>query len=47
MVLSFLGGLLFAKTYRDTGSLRAVFVEHYIYGAVIFTVGLGEFFYNG
>jgi len=45
--LTFLGGLLFATTYRRTGSLWAVAVEHALYGCAIFTLGFGEFFYAG
>ena len=42
-----LGGWLFADTYRRSGSLRLACVEHALYGNLVFTVGLGEFFYSG
>jgi membrane protease YdiL (CAAX protease family) len=45
--LSFLGGLLFAWRYRTTQSLLVSSIEHALYGQLIFTVGLGEFFYHG
>lgn len=45
--LSFLGGLLFASTYSRTGSLFLTTLEHAIYGDVIFTIGLGRYFYVG
>jgi len=45
--LSLAGGYLFALTYRKTGALLPVCLEHALYGAVIFTVGLGRFFYEG
>lgn len=44
--LSLLGGLLFARTYRRTRSLFWVSVEHALYGCVIFTIGLGNYFYE-
>lgn len=45
--LTFLGGLLFAWRYRQTRSLLVTSLEHALYGQLIFTVGLGEFFYHG
>jgi len=47
LILTFMGGLLFAKTYRQTRSLYWVSVEHAIYGCLVFTVGLGQYFYEG
>ena len=44
MVLAFVGGLFFAATYARTRSLRLVFLEHTLYGSLLFTVGLGSFF---
>ena len=44
--LSFLGGLLFAETWRRTHSLFWVSLEHFIYGIFTFSVGLGKFFIN-
>jgi hypothetical protein len=43
--LSMLGGLLFARTYQLTGSLRLVCLEHALYGCLIFTLGAGHLFF--
>ena len=40
-------GLLFAARYAMTRSYWAVFVEHALWGALVFTVGLGQFFFTG
>ncbi len=45
IVLTFLGGLMFAYTYRKSRSLPVVFTEHMLYGNLIFTVGIGQYFY--
>ena len=45
--LSLIGGALFAWRYERSRSLASVWVEHAIWGCVIFTVGLGQFFYLG
>jgi membrane protease YdiL (CAAX protease family) len=45
IVLTFVGGLLFAWRYRRTGSYWTVAFEHSLYGDLIFTVGLGRYFY--
>lgn len=42
MVLTFLGGLLFALTYKKTKSTVLVSIEHAIYGCWLFTVGMGD-----
>lgn len=42
MVLTFLGGLLFAFTFKKTKSTLLVSIEHAIYGCWLFTVGMGE-----
>jgi membrane protease YdiL (CAAX protease family) len=47
VALTIVGGWLFAATYRRTGSLRLAWLEHALYGNLIFTVGLGEFFFSG
>ncbi|WP_263416599.1 CPBP family intramembrane glutamic endopeptidase [Terriglobus albidus] len=47
VVLTFLGGLLFAWRYQHTGSLFVSSVEHALYGCWLFTVGLGQYFYHG
>ncbi len=41
IVLTFLGGLLFAFTFRKTKSTLLVSIEHAIYGCWLFTVGMG------
>ena len=41
IVLTFLGGLLFALTYNKTKSTLMVSAEHAIYGCWLFTVGMG------
>ncbi|PAU95342.1 CPBP family intramembrane metalloprotease [Aliifodinibius salipaludis] len=45
--LSFGGGILFGMTYKRTQSLFWVTVEHILYGWLIFTLGLGEYFFEG
>jgi hypothetical protein len=40
-------GALFAWRYATTRSFWAVFVEHTLWGALVFTVGLGRFFFAG
>lgn len=41
------GGLLFARDYARHRSLPLTCIEHSLYGCLIFTVGLGRFFYTG
>lgn len=45
--LSALGGLLFASAYARHRSLALACLEHALYGCLVFTVGLGRFFYTG
>jgi hypothetical protein len=40
-------GVLFAARYGTTRSFWAVFIEHTLWGALVFTVGLGRFFFTG
>jgi membrane protease YdiL (CAAX protease family) len=47
VALTGVGGWLFATTYRRTGSLGLVSVEHALYGWAIFTIGYGPFFFDG
>ena len=42
-----LGGLVLAARYAATRSFWAVFIEHTIWGWLIFTVGLGRYFFTG
>jgi membrane protease YdiL (CAAX protease family) len=46
-VLSFFGGLIFAWRYLRTNSFWAVALEHALYGNLIFTIGLGVYFFTG
>ncbi|WP_136660829.1 type II CAAX endopeptidase family protein [Nitratireductor sp. XY-223] len=46
-VLAFFAGILFYRTYRRSGSLAAVWVEHSFYGAAVFVLGLHQLFYQG
>lgn len=47
VVMTLAGGWLFARRYQASRSLFTVSVEHAAYGLLIFTVGLGGFFYHG
>lgn len=40
-----LTGLFWYQTYRHTGSLWAVSLEHAMYGNLIYTIGFGHYFY--
>ena len=42
LVLTFLGGLLFAYTFVKTKSTSLVTIEHAVYGNWLFTVGMGD-----
>jgi len=44
VVLTLVGGALFARTYVRTRSLPAVAWEHALYGVGLFTIGLGRYF---
>lgn len=47
LLLSLAGGFMFARTYHKNRSLFWVSVEHAIYGGLVFTIGLGNYFYEG
>jgi membrane protease YdiL (CAAX protease family) len=47
LLLTFAGGVLFAKTYSDKRSLMISMIEHALYGNYIFTIGLGKYLYLG
>jgi hypothetical protein len=47
VAISFIGGLLFAYRFARTRSFFAVVLEHALYGDLIFTIGLGRFFFTG
>lgn len=46
-ILSAIGGIIFARTYQRTNSLLMPVIEHSLYGCMVFTVGLGQFFFHG
>lgn len=45
VLLTFAGGILFARRHIETRSLFVSSFEHALYGCFVFTVGLGQFFY--
>jgi membrane protease YdiL (CAAX protease family) len=45
--MTFAGGLVFAWSYRMRGNFPEAVVLHSLAGIVIFTLGLGMFFYSG
>ena len=47
VVLTLAGGALFARSYAGHNSLGLVCFEHALYGCLIFTIGLGNFFFTG
>lgn len=47
VALTFAGGLLFAWRYQTSGSLAISALEHALYGCMLFTLGLGQYFYHG
>lgn len=44
---TFAAGVLFAWRYERTRSFWAVYVEHVLWGWLVFTIGLGVFFFTG
>jgi membrane protease YdiL (CAAX protease family) len=46
VALTLPAGWIFARTYRRTDSLLLASLEHAAYGCIVFTVGLGRFFYH-
>lgn len=46
-LLSIIAGYLLAHTWRNSKSFLLVCLEHAVYGQLVFTSGLGWFFYNG
>ncbi len=47
VVFTFFGGLLFAHTYLKSRSLLLTAIEHSLYGNLLYTLGMGEYFYHG
>lgn len=42
-----MGGMILAARYAMTRSFWAVFIEHTLWGWLIFTIGLGRYFFTG
>lgn len=47
VAISFAGGVIFAYRFYSMRSFWAVALEHGLYGDLIFTIGLGIFFFTG
>lgn len=47
IVLTAVAGLLLAWRYDRTRSFWAVWLEHSLYGGLVFTIGLGRYFFTG
>ena len=47
LLLTLVGGILFAHTYQKSESLWLSSAEHALYGNFIFTIGLGYYIYSG
>ncbi|WP_336760764.1 CPBP family intramembrane glutamic endopeptidase [Asaia sp. VD9] len=47
VALTVAGGVLFARDYERHRSLRLSCLEHSLFGCLIFTLGLGHYFYTG
>lgn len=46
MLLTLIAGYVFSLNYKKTGHLGTVALEHAIYGNLVFTIGMGVFFYR-
>lgn len=46
LALTLVAGYVFSINYKKTGYLATPFIEHAIYGNLLFTVGLGMFFFR-
>lgn len=47
VLLTLAGGVMFARSYAQTRSLKLTGLEHALYGCLVFTIGLGRYFYTG
>ena len=47
VILTFVGGCLFGRSYQRTASLLLVSIEHALYGCAVFTIGYGAYFVEG
>ena len=45
MILTFIGGLYFARVYQQTGSVLFTSVLHGIFGIIFFGLGMGQYFW--
>jgi len=45
MILTFIGGLYFARVYQQTGSVLFTSVLHGAYGIIMFGMGMGQYFW--
>lgn len=45
--MTLIGGVLFSLTYERSRSTIAAAIEHTLYGCLVFTIGLGHYFYDG
>lgn len=46
MTLTLIAGYVFSINYKKTGHLATAALEHAIYGNLVFTIGMGIFFYR-
>ena len=46
VLFTIVGGYMFAHTYKKSKSFSLVCIEHSLYGNLLFTIGLGDFFYH-
>ncbi|KAF0095462.1 MAG: membrane protein of unknown function [Puniceicoccaceae bacterium 5H] len=46
LLLTLIAGYFFTQTYQRTGRLLDAWWEHALYGNLVFTVGLGRYFYE-
>lgn len=44
LIFTFIGGVLFAKTYQKSNSIYTVVTEHALYGVWLYTIGYGALF---
>ncbi len=47
LIFTFFGGFLFAHTFLKSRSTLLAAIEHSLYGGLLYTVGLGYYFYHG
>ena len=47
VLMTLVGGAIFAYTYERSHSTLLAAIEHALYGCFVFTIGLGAYFYGG